>query len=341
VPDGLRCTRRDALKLGAGTAVLAALGCRAEPEPRSGRVLSVEPLPAWTLGNGRPMRRPGGLALLSDGRLACAESGRHRLRLFDPAGAVAATHGEAGSHPGQWNDPGDVAVYDATANRLAVTDRANGRVVLIGADGSDPVPVGGLGIDDDRFMGPAGIAVGPTDPDRGGRLLVVADARNRRVKALRADGTPRAFFWAGNTPAPGPRLPVDVAMLPSGVCAAADPLAGALFTMQLVTADVRVAFAEPGAAAIPETPTVLATKRFGFRSRLRITTAGDSILLADKLGLAVLDSALTVTGIVPAAALGVTGTIRPGGLAYDPRGETLYLSDAASGAILRARVRLS
>ncbi len=339
----LRCTRRDALTLGAGSALLAALGCRAEPTPRTGTVLAVEPLPAWTLGDGRPLRRPGGLALLNDGRLACAESGRHRLRVFDPAGALVHSIGDAGSLPGQWNDPGDVAVVEESAGdaRLVVADRANGRLVLISADGSDPVPIGGQGIDDDRFMGPSGVALGPTDPDRGGRLLVVADSRNRRVKAIRQDGTPRAFFWGGNTPAPGPRLPVDVTVLPSGVCVAADPLAGALFAVQIVTTDVRVAFAQPGATSIPEQPVVFATKRFGFRSRLRITHAGDRLLVADTLGIAVLNSALEVTGIVPTAALGVSGSIRPGGLAYDPRSETLFLSDTARGAILRAKLTLA
>ena len=95
--------------------------------------------------------------------------------------------------------------------------------------------------------------------------------RERRRPGPLLPQTPRAFFWAGNTLAPGPRLPVDVAMLPSGLCVAADPLAGALFAMQLVTADVRVAFGAPGDTAIPEQPLVHATKRFGFRSRLRIT----------------------------------------------------------------------
>lgn len=335
-------TRRDALKLGAGAALLTAIGCRAEPRPRTGGALRVEPLPAWTLENGRPLRRPGGIALLPDGRVAVPESGRHRVRVFDSDGRLTMTLGSAGSHPGNWNDPGDVTLYDRGSDgdepRLAVADRANGRVVLIGADGSNPEVIGELGIDDHQFMGPSAVEVGPEDPDRGGRMLVVADSRNRRVKVIRADGTPRAFFWAGNTLDPTPRLPVDVAMLPNGLCVAADPLAGALFAMQLVTADVRVAFAEPGAAAIPEQPMVHATKRMGFRSRLRIAAMNDHILVADKLGLAVLDAALEVVAVAPAASLGVAGAIRPGGIAYDPRTQTVWLTDATTGAILRAKV---
>lgn len=335
-------TRRDALKLGAGAACLAALGCDDGHPTRSGAWLRSEPLPAWTLENGAPLRRPGGIALLPDGRVVVAESGRHRLRVFAPDGRLEDTVGAAGSHPGQWNDPGDVTLIaaggDGDPPRLAVADRANGRLVLLGADGSNPQVVGALGVDDDQFMGPSAVALGPDDPDRGGRLLVVADARNRRVKVIRSDGTPRAFFWAGNTLAPAPRLPIDVAMLPSGLCVAADPLAGALFAMQLVTADVRVAFAAPGATAIPERPMVHATTRLGFRSRLRICAMDDGVLVADTLGLALMDQELAVVAVLHHSQLGADGAIRPGGIAYDPGTQIVWVTDAATGTILRAKV---
>lgn len=374
--DRTGLSRRDVLRLSvAGAAGWALGGCRggrvvADPGVP---VLAAETLPAWRLPEGR-LLRPAGVAWLKDGLLACAESGRHRMRVFGGDGRLEATWGRAGSGPREssereeWNDPRGLALLGR--DRLLVTDSGNGVVVPIDtvdeffkdgptswekSAGFRRGTIGACGIDDREWLRPEGLAIGPIDPEgavpqgdeeaglepeKFHRLLVVADAGNRRVKVCRLDGTPRAFCWDGNVAPPVIRRPEDVAVLASGLVAIADPLAGAVRAFQLVVTDVRVAFAEPGATEIPTAGRRVGLRRDGFTGSLRLTAAGERLLIAHAEGVTVCDANLAPVGRIGATALGGLAPLAPGGIAYHAATQALAVSDAASGTILRARVAI-
>ncbi len=271
--------------------------------------------------------------------------------MFGADGGLVATFGRAGTKPGEWDDP--AAVLALADGRLLVADRANGRLVAVGADGKDPAPTGRLGIEDDEFLGPSGLAAGPLDPETDEPLFLVADSRNRRVKAIRLDGTPRAFLWDGNVLPPRIRRPEDVAWIPApapaegeepppmrGLVVVADPLAGAVRAFALLAADVRVAFGEPGDKEILPPRPLRGRLGIGFGRPLRIAAAGSRALAADPDGVWVLDAELRTLGLVAPESLGASGKLRPGGVAWHAASRTILLPDATSGSVLRAEVAL-
>jgi DNA-binding beta-propeller fold protein YncE len=114
------------------------------------------------LGSGAgELRHPRGLALLTgetpaDTRVFVADSGNHRVQVFDGAGLPVLSFGSAGAGPGQFDMPSDVVVVrpqfddedlegvvDSAAAWIAVADRWNNRVQVFAADGSFVGSVGG------------------------------------------------------------------------------------------------------------------------------------------------------------------------------------------------------
>mgnify|MGYP001077111198 CR=1 FL=1 len=75
------------------------------------------------------MLEPRGIDDAPGGVFYVADSGRDRIVVVDPGGAIVRTFGSAGDGPTGLRQPADVAV-DAARDRLYVVDRGNRRVAV-------------------------------------------------------------------------------------------------------------------------------------------------------------------------------------------------------------------
>ncbi|MCB0005308.1 MAG: TIGR03663 family protein [Anaerolineales bacterium] len=128
---------------------------------------------------------PRNLAIAPNGDIYVADSGNHRIQVFDPNGVYRFSFGEPGSAEGQLNEPWSIAVDDAF---VYVADTWNHRlqkftlegdfVSVIGRSGSpsDGDPGDGL------FFGPRQIIL--LEPDQ----LLVSDTGNHRIQRFTRDG---------------------------------------------------------------------------------------------------------------------------------------------------------
>jgi len=152
------------------------------------------------------LNAPKGLAVGPDGNLYVADSGNHRVQVFDRQGHFVRGWGQPGSGPGEFQEPWGLAV--AQDGTVYVADTWNHRVQVFDAQGKFQAAwtqAGNLG-----FYGPRDIAI-----DRAGNVFVT-DTGNKRVLkfspagALLGDwGTPGA--WEGQF-----NEPVGIAIGPEG-----------------------------------------------------------------------------------------------------------------------------
>lgn len=128
---------------------------------------------------------PRNLAVGEDGRIYIADSGNHRIQVFDADGRYRTGWGEFGAAPGQFNEPWSIAVDEAF---VYVADTWNHRlqkftldgafVGIFGQSGSVDGSDGGLGL----FFGPRDVALLPDNQ------LLVTDTGNHRLQILTRDG---------------------------------------------------------------------------------------------------------------------------------------------------------
>jgi sugar lactone lactonase YvrE len=154
-------------------------------DPTSGQMTAIKP----NLG------RPRGVALLADGRLVLGDYQNHVVLLLDPTAAsvvVLAGNGCAGYADGQgasaaFNAPYGLAVRPD--GKIAVADWGNGRIRLVGLDGTVTTLAGGdaIGTNDgtaaeSRFVNPEDVAV-----DQAGSLYV-SDPGAHRIRRISVTG---------------------------------------------------------------------------------------------------------------------------------------------------------
>jgi hypothetical protein len=177
---------------------------RREIAPVAGGAVAIapsvtEPLVATASFGAGQLAGPRSIAVDRDGNLLVADSGNHRVAIFDPSGALLRTVGTFGSGDGQLNEPSGVAVDDA--GNIYVADTWNARVAKFGPDGQW-ITSWGTGRDDfgdgrratdtqgdaqanaDNplgFYGPRNVLV---SDDR----VYVADTGNKRVVVTDLDG---------------------------------------------------------------------------------------------------------------------------------------------------------
>src|SRR5690606_38415388 len=171
-------------------------------------------------GDGQPSS-PRNMEIGPDGLVYVADSGNHRIQVFDRDGQFLRGWGSFGTEPGQFNEPWGLAVDD---QYLYVADTWNHRIQkftlngefagAFGASGSPAAddPTGGLGL----FFGPRDVALLAD-----GRLLVT-DTGNHRLQVLTRDG-----HFLSNVGAFGNQLgqfnePVGLAVGPDGTVYVAD-----------------------------------------------------------------------------------------------------------------------
>ncbi|WP_374686840.1 flippase activity-associated protein Agl23 [Promineifilum sp.] len=130
---------------------------------------------------------PRNVAAGPDGLIYVADSGNHRIQVFDADGTYLRGWGSFGAEPGQLNEPWGLAVDEAF---VYVADTWNHRIQkftltgeFVGAYGASGAPAaddpgGGLGL----FFGPRDIALIGEDQ------LLVTDTGNHRLQLLDRDG---------------------------------------------------------------------------------------------------------------------------------------------------------
>jgi DNA-binding beta-propeller fold protein YncE len=128
---------------------------------------------------------PRNVAVGPDGDIFVADSGNHRIQVFDPQGNFVTTWGEFGEAPGQFNEPWGIAVDDRfvyvadTWNYRIQKFTYDGRLLgVFGQNGSPFEDDPGLGL----FYGPRDIAL--VDDGR----LAITDTGNHRLQLMDRDG---------------------------------------------------------------------------------------------------------------------------------------------------------
>jgi len=143
------------------------------------------------------LNAPKGLAVGPDGNIYVADSGNHRIQVFNPTGAFVREWGKQGPGPGEFQDPWGVAV--AQDGTVWVADTWNYRVQVFDAQGTFKTVITtthSLGL-----YGPRAVAI---DKDNN---VFVADTGNKRIikldpagKLLGDWGTPGSWEGQFNEP---------------------------------------------------------------------------------------------------------------------------------------------
>jgi predicted membrane-bound mannosyltransferase/DNA-binding beta-propeller fold protein YncE len=128
---------------------------------------------------------PRNVAVGPDGRIYVADSGNHRIQVFDSEANFVTAWGSFGAEPGQFNDPWGLAVDEQF---VYVADTWNHRIqkfslngALVGSYGFNGAPVGedrALGL----FYGPRDVMLLP------GNRLLVSDTGNHRLQVMDREG---------------------------------------------------------------------------------------------------------------------------------------------------------
>lgn len=158
---------------------------------------------------GRPLARlpglsePRAVAFDASGRVWVADTGNHRIAVFDAGGARRDLWGERGSAPGQLLRPAGIDV--APDGTVFVADTGNHRVQVFDAEGVLRFAFGGRGRGDGELCEPLGIDVNE-------RHVVVADSGNQRVQVFARDGSFERSFGLGGDFEGAFLAPVDVCL---------------------------------------------------------------------------------------------------------------------------------
>ena len=119
------------------------------------------------------LNKPSSVAVSHEGKLVVADSGNHRIQIFDQDGSLHCVFGHAGSEEGEFKDPRAVAIN--SQNEILVSDTNNHRIQIFNARGRLQRCFGRLGDGNNEFRMPRKVAIGPCDD------IVVADKINNRV----------------------------------------------------------------------------------------------------------------------------------------------------------------
>jgi DNA-binding beta-propeller fold protein YncE len=151
------------------------------PSPAGGPLRAERQTSFGSFGGGEgQFRSPQGLAVSSDGLIAVADTGNHRVQLFDQQGGFLRQWGELGVQRTQFNRPQGITLDESW---VYVADTGNDRVLVFDRSGSFVTQLGGVtgrgGLDrEDALSHPEDVA---TD---GGNLVFIADTDANRISVF-------------------------------------------------------------------------------------------------------------------------------------------------------------
>ena len=130
---------------------------------------------------------PRNMAIGPNGRIFVADSGNHRIQVFEADGTAVTTFGEFGAEAGQFNEPWGLAV---DASHVYVADTWNFRIQKFTLDGEFVAVFGAGGSQaDNPENNGLGLFFGPRDIHLYGlNELLVTDTGNHRFQILSRDG---------------------------------------------------------------------------------------------------------------------------------------------------------
>lgn len=139
------------------------------------------------------LQAPAGLAVWGQPcggnscRFLVADSGNHRIQVFDENGIFLSTYGQAGSGNGQFNDPQGLTL-DSSGDAI-IADSGNNRLQVLHFDGTNLSFLRSITV---GLSYPAGVVTYGAD------YIVVADTGNSRVKVLDDEGNLVAEYEGPN-----------------------------------------------------------------------------------------------------------------------------------------------
>lgn len=156
---------------------------------------------------------PSGVAVDGKGNFYVADTGSHRILLFDRAGKPVRSWGSYGREPGEFVRPAGLALFaDGT---IYVADTGNHRVQVFDANGTFVRAWGSHGSGKGEFNRPTGLAV---DSER----IYVADSGNDRIQVFDHHGSFLSAFGQFGQEDGQFNRPLDVAVGPDGAVFVAD-----------------------------------------------------------------------------------------------------------------------
>lgn len=177
---------------------------------KSGRVQRFSPDGEYETGWTMPRTAEGvpvGLSVHPDGRLFVPDTHNHRVQVFDRDGALLSEFGRAGSGPGEFSLPTDVA-FDAAGNVYVAEYYIQDRISKWSADLTYIATFGEEPIEGLRLTRPSGIGV-----DRE-QTLWVSDACNHRIVRFSLDGRVLQTFGGFGAEPGQMRYPYDLCITP-------------------------------------------------------------------------------------------------------------------------------
>ena len=131
---------------------------------------------------------PSGIAVHNDATVFVADTGNHRVQVFDRNGTLLFKFGAEGSGEGNFSSPEDVAVrrnsISVDASVIAVADTGNHRIQVFHGNGTFDFAFGAEGSGEGNFSSPKGVDI---DVDIG--RIFVADTGNHRIQVFHGNGT--------------------------------------------------------------------------------------------------------------------------------------------------------
>ena len=153
---------------------------------------------------------PWGVAVDGEGNILASDTGNHRIQKFTASGQFLCAVGTQGEGPLQFNRPMYIA-FNATNNKIYVTDYKNFRVQVLNSDLTFSNTFGRKGSGSGQFNGIRGIAY-----DSIGNVYVV-DGKNHRIQVFTADGKFLRMFGKRGSGTGELKIPLGIAIDSSDV----------------------------------------------------------------------------------------------------------------------------